>query len=152
MKKLLIPLAVVLLLFTASSAAHASPLSLFDGNWSGTASGRKADGKPESLTCRSYNRLRDGTLTISLRCASASVKFAARVDMRESGGRLSGTWSVVDPSYSGKLSGTASPGVLAAKLLESAFTGSVTARRNGARMLVTVSTDTGLSLSASLGR
>jgi hypothetical protein len=79
-----------------------------DGAWKGSGV-VKLQGGVERITCRGYYNAKGGdALSIAIRCASPSYRIEMRSNVRESGGRLTGSWEERTFNAEGALSGRVS--------------------------------------------
>lgn len=99
-------------LLAASAASAAAPFDGLDGRWSGGGHATFDSGQRESLRCNATYRTGSGgsSLTMHLRCASASATIHLQGNLRASGSRVSGSWSESTYGVGGDASGSASGG------------------------------------------
>jgi hypothetical protein len=98
-----------------SSAVHAaSPFAQLGGSWSGGGQVRFTDGGSERIRCRAYYNPKAGgsELSLALRCASTGFKIELRASLRDSNGRVTGSWEERTYNASGNVVGRASSGNL----------------------------------------
>lgn len=105
-------LAASIALLAASAASAASPFAGLDGRWSGSGHASFEGGQRESLRCNATYRTGGGgsSLTMNLRCASASATIHLQGNLHASGNRVSGSWSESTYGVGGDASGSASGG------------------------------------------
>ena len=77
----------------------------------------------------------------SLRCASDSYNFELRSDVESHGNQISGNWSELTRSVSGKLSGHARRGHIEALVKSEAFNATLTLTSHGNRQSVTIQSE-----------
>jgi hypothetical protein len=103
-----------LVAFAADAPKAAGPLAAFSGTWSGGGTITPTNGARERIRCRSRNRADDGSLSLSLRCASDSYKFEFASDVTSDGGNISGSWNEMTRGVFGQLAGRISGGRIVA--------------------------------------
>jgi hypothetical protein len=91
------------------NAQHVGPFSHLQGGWTGTGFIQTSNGTKERIRCQANYTVGEGGHAVnqSLRCASDSFKVIISSDVRDEGGRVSGTWAETTRGVSGSLSGTA---------------------------------------------
>jgi hypothetical protein len=92
-----------------ASAQRPGPFAHLAGNWSGGGTITTSNGGRERIRCNATYTVADGGhgVTQNLRCASDSYKFFVTSEVREEGGRISGSWQETTRSASGQLAGQA---------------------------------------------
>jgi hypothetical protein len=128
--------------FWAASAAAApvGPFVGLGGTWSGSGQVHLSNGSKENLRCRAtYQVGADGrAMHQALRCASDSYKFELRSDVESQGIEISGKWSELTHSISGKLSGQAQRGRIEVRVNSDVLNAEVTLVSRGDRQTVTI--------------
>ena len=108
--------AAVLALATVAGQAQAanSPFNGLSGSWAGPGTITLASGAQESIRCRAKYNVGGGgsSLTLALRCASASYKFELQSNISHENGSVSGFWNEVAHKVGGTISGKASGGTI----------------------------------------
>ena len=124
----------------ASATQAAGVLAAFGGSYHGGGRISDADGRSESLTCRSTNSpSSDGNaLSLSFACASDSYKVDFNASLNAEGGDLSGSWSESSTGGSGQISGTVGPGLINATT-SGGFSANIVVRARGGRLDVSLS-------------
>ena len=129
-------------LWTATVPAEAAdgPFSGLGGRWNGTGHVELANGTKERIRCRaSYEVSGDGrAMHQALRCASDSYKFELRSDVESRGNRISGNWSEITRSVSGKLTGHARRGRIEVIVDSETFKAKLILDSHGNRQSVTI--------------
>jgi len=125
---------------SATSASANDTFMQLSGQWRGDGKVQYSDGTQETLHCRaSYDVLKGGTdLQLSIRCASAGYKIDLIGSAKESGGRVSGTWSEANRNVAGNLSGTAQGNRVNVVASSSAFSATLNLVTTGAKQTVTI--------------
>jgi len=125
---------------SAASASANDTFMQLSGQWRGDGKVQYSDGTQEALHCRaSYDVLKGGTeLQLSIRCASAGYKIDLIGSAKESGGRVSGTWSEANRNVAGNLSGTAQGNRVNVVASSSAFSATLNVMTTGAKQTVTI--------------
>jgi hypothetical protein len=128
------------LVLAAASASANDTFMQLAGQWRGDGMVNYSDGTKETLHCRaSYDVLKDGTdLQLSIRCASAGYKIDLIGSAKESGGRVSGTWSEANRNVAGSLSGTAQRNRVHVLASSSALSATLDVVTTGAKQIVTI--------------
>ncbi|HEX5210642.1 MAG TPA: hypothetical protein VFW22_02765 [Pseudolabrys sp.] len=136
-------LAVTTIALWAASAVAApvGPFAGLGGVWSGRGQIHLANGSKESLRCRAtYHVDADGkTMHQMLRCSSDSANFELRSDVESQGDQISGNWSELTRSLSGRLTGQARRGRIDVRVQSDIFNAEVTLVSAGDRQTVTIS-------------
>ena len=136
-------LALTTIAFWAASAAAApvGPFVGLSGVWSGHGQIHLSDGSKENLRCRATYQVDVGGKAMHqvLRCASDSYNFELRSDVESQGEQISGNWSELTRSISGKLSGQARRGRIEVRVQSDIFNAEVTLISLGDRQTVTIS-------------
>jgi len=135
-------LAITTIAFWAASAAAApvGPFAGLGGVWSGRGQVHLSDGSKESLRCRATYEVGSGGTAMhqALRCASDSYNFDLRTDVESQGDQISGNWTELTRSVSGKLSGQARHGRIEVRVQSDIFNAEVTLVSLGDRQTVTI--------------
>ncbi len=95
------------MLLVAAAPAEATPVSDLAGRWSGWGSVTLGNGSSEQLKCVATYFLQGGGdgLQQNLRCASASYKIDATVNLAVRGGAVTGSWEEKTWSSTGLVNG-----------------------------------------------
>jgi len=124
-----------------AGAQHAiGPFSHMGGSWSGAGTITTSNGGRERIRCvATYSVGEAGhSLVQNLRCASDSYKFFVTSEVREEGGRLSGTWAETTRGASGEVSGRATDSQILATVSGAGFTAGLALVTRGASQSVTI--------------
>ena len=129
-----------------NTAATAKPSGIFQklsGTWRGTGRITLAGGNSQKINCRAYYNVKDSGagLGFAIRCASPDNKIELRARIKDSNGRLSGTWEERTFNATGQVSGTASRS-LVNLTINGAVSGSVQISYSNRRQKVSISTAT----------
>lgn len=93
--------------------AAAGALDGLDGSWAGAGSATFDGGSREKLRCNGYYRSGGDNLSMAIKCASAAgAKIELRGTMKNSGGKVSGSWEERTYNAGGVISGSATSGSL----------------------------------------
>ena len=132
--------AVALWAATLSTKAVAGPFSGLGGRWNGAGHVELSNGTKERIRCRaSYQVDSNGqAMHQALRCASDSYKFELRSDVESQGNQISGNWSELTRSVSGKLSGHARQGRIEVFVKSETFNAKLILDSHGNRQSVTI--------------
>jgi hypothetical protein len=135
--------AIALWTTTVPTEAAGGPFSGLGGSWNGTGHVELSNGTKERIRCRaSYEVSGDGhAMHQSLRCASDSYKFELRSDVESQGNQISGNWSELTRSVSGKLGGHARRGRIEVFVKSETFNATLTLVSNGNRQSVTIKSE-----------
>jgi hypothetical protein len=135
--------AVALWAATVSTEAAGGPFSGLGGRWNGTGHIELSNGTKERIRCRAtYEVSGDGrAMHQSLRCASDSYNFELRSDVESQGSRISGNWSELTRSVSGKLSGQARHGRIEVFVKSETFNAKLVLDSHGNRQSVTIKSE-----------
>lgn len=92
-------------------ARKAQPFAELPGYWSGDGRLSFKDGKTEQVRCRATYFVENGgaDLKQTIRCASGGGKVEVVSMLRNSGGKLSGTWTETNYSLQGDITGDVTP-------------------------------------------
>jgi hypothetical protein len=133
--------ATMLALAPSVSMAQSAPFAGLAGVWSGTGAISLAGGSKERIKCRATYAVGDNGngLQQTLRCASDSYKFELNSNVRNAGGKISGTWSEATRGVGGDLQGRAEGGLFQVTVTSPAFTAdlSLTTRGNSQTVKIT---------------
>ena len=102
-----------------------------------------AGGNSQRINCRAYYNIKDSGLGLgfAIRCASPDNKIELRARIKDTNGRLSGTWEERTFNATGQISGTASRS-LVNLTIDGSVSGSVQIVYNGRHQKVSISTAT----------
>jgi hypothetical protein len=145
--------ALSVLAMPASSASAAEAFGALNGSWSGSGSASFASGETEKLRCTARYSGGGNSLSIGLKCASASAQINLTGSLDASGNKVSGDWSENSYGLSGDAHGSTNGGSVRLKISGGA-NGYLTLNVSGNRHTVALSTQ-GASLTGvnvSLGR
>ncbi len=134
-------------------AQAAEAFNALKGNWSGAGSASFAGGQSEKLRCTARYGGGGDSLSISLRCASASAQINLTGNLDANGNKVSGDWSENSFGLSGGAYGSAKGGSVRLKIT-GGTSGYLTLSVSGNRHTVALSSQ-GTSLTGvnvSLGR
>lgn len=120
----------------------ASPFAGLSGSWSGSGKFSLDNGQSESIRCSASYVPRDGTMALSLRCASPSNRIELRAHLVSRGDRLTGTWEERSYNASGNVSGVAAGSSLRLAI-NGSLSGQMVVTTNGGVQSISVRTDTG---------
>jgi hypothetical protein len=137
----------LLLLAAGPSAADSNPFSTLDGSWSGNGQMRLDGGTTERLKCTAYYRMKDGGsgLGIAIRCSSQNNKIELRADLKNQGGKLSGSWEERTFNATGDVTGKASDSRIALSIVGGGLTGTMVMTYTTSSQRVSITTQgTGL--------
>lgn len=129
-----------------STTAMAKPSGIFQklsGTWRGRGRITLAGGNSQKISCRAYYNVKDRGegLGFAIRCASPGNKIELRAKIKDTNGRLSGTWEERTFNATGQVSGSVSPTVVNLKI-NGAVSGSVRISYSNSRQKVSISTAT----------
>ena len=123
-----------------SGAARAeAPFAGLNGAWSGGGTASFEGGRSERLSCKAYYSGGGTSLSLSLRCATASANINLHGSLAASGSRVHGEWSEASYGVSGNAAGSASPGSLRLRL-SGGTSGTMVVSTSGASQSVSIST------------
>lgn len=145
--------ALAALTMSASSASAAEAFNALSGSWSGSGSASFASGETEKLRCTARYSGGGNSLSLGLKCASASAQINLTGSLDASGNKVSGDWSENSYGLSGDVHGSTNGGSVRLKISGGA-SGYLTLNVSGNRHTVALSTQ-GSSLTGvnvSLGR
>ena len=98
--------AAAILMLTAPVAAG-NPFSLLVGTWAGKGTARLDGGKRERISCKGYYSGKGAkVLRLNIICANPSTKVELRSLLKNSNGRVSGSWEERNYNQSGTISGS----------------------------------------------
>jgi hypothetical protein len=124
----------------AVTSAAAGSLAPLEGSWGGAGTATFEGGSREKLRCNGYYRSNGPDLGMVIRCASpGGAKIELRGNLKESGGRVSGTWEERTYNATGNVSGSASAGSLRVSI-SGAITGSMSVSFTQSSQSVSIST------------
>jgi hypothetical protein len=129
-----------------STSATAKPSGIFQklsGTWRGRGRITLAGGNSQKISCRAYYNVKNSGegLGFAIRCASPGNKFELRARIKDTNGRLSGTWEERTFNATGQVSGSASPNVVNLRI-NGSVSGSVRISYSNSRQKVSISTAT----------
>ena len=129
-----------------STSAVAKPSGIFQklsGTWRGRGRITLAGGNSQKISCRAYYNVKDRGegLGFAIRCASPGNKIELRALIKDSNGRLSGTWEERTFNATGEVTGSVSPTVVSLTI-NGAVSGSVRISYSNSRQKVSISTAT----------
>lgn len=135
--------AAALLLAASPAAAKPSaggPFAGLAGSWSGGGTAAFEGGSNERMRCSATYRPSGGgnTLSMTIRCATASLNLQLNGNLRSSGGRVSGSWSESTTGAGGSAIGRASPGSIRLRI-GGTMTGNLAVSYSGSSQSVSVS-------------
>lgn len=124
-----------------STAQSVNLFNTLDGAWSGAGQVRLDSGKSEKIKCKGYYNAKTGgsELGVALSCANAAVKITMRAQLKDQGGRISGTWEEREFNQAGEVSGSATADKLMLKFA-GGISGSMSINSNGSNQTVNIST------------
>lgn len=136
---------------TPASAADA--FAALNGSWSGGGSASFASGETEKLRCTARYSGGGNSLSLGLKCASASAQINLTGSLDASGNKVSGDWSENSYGLSGDAHGSTKGGSVRLKISGGA-NGYLTLNVSGNRHTVALSTQgsTLTGVNVSLGR
>ena len=118
-----VPLLALLTAAMATAPAHATNFEQLTGEWSGWGVLRLSGGEHERVKCIAVYRARGGSaLSQNLRCASASLRLNALVELTRSGENILGRWEEKVFQTSGTVGGAAHSNGFNLKILGVGFT------------------------------
>ncbi len=124
----------------AYAEGSSGPFAGMAGSWSGGGSFTTDYGSREALRCRSNNSVGSGgnSLTIMLRCASASTNFVLSSSVQHRGGSISGSWSEATRGVNGRIAGRVQGNRIAAQASSDTFSASLALTTNGNRQTIVI--------------
>ena len=130
----------------STTTATAKPSGFFQklsGTWRGQGRITLAGGNSQKISCRAYYNVknRGEGLGFAIRCASPGNKIELRARIKDTNGRLSGTWEERTFNATGEVTGSVSPTVVNLKI-NGAVSGSVRISYSNSRQKVSISTAT----------
>lgn len=137
----MLALASAVVLSRPSTAQSTVLFSSLDGAWSGAGQVRLDSGKSERIKCKGYYNAKTGgtELGVALSCANAAVKITMRAQLKDQGGRISGTWEEREFNQSGEVTGSATGDKLTLKFA-GGISGSMSINASGGSQTVNIST------------
>jgi hypothetical protein len=122
------------------SAQHAGPFAHLAGAWSGTGTIQTTNGTRERIRCRAQYVVGEGGHAVNqgLQCASDSFKVVIVSDVRDEGGKVTGTWAETTRNVSGSLSGTVDDVNILANVGGPGFTAGLAIATRGANQTVQI--------------
>lgn len=130
---------VAMLGLTAPAASAGSgPFARMAGVWFGDGRVILSDGQVESIRCRAADDVGAGgdVMQQHLRCASPSYNFDVQNRVVARRGMIYGSWDETTHNIGGQVSGTASPGLVRARVQGGQFAADVTLAPRGNSLLV----------------
>lgn len=129
-----------------NTSATAKPSGIFhklSGTWRGQGRITLAGGNSQNISCRAYYSVKNSGegLGFAIRCASPGNKIELRARIKDTNGRLSGTWEERTFNATGQVSGSVSPSVVNLRI-DGAVSGSVRISYSNSRQQVSISTAT----------
>lgn len=132
---------VAVLGFSVSAASGQSgPFEPMAGAWFGGGRVILADGQVERIRCRATADVGDGgdSMRQHLRCASPSYNFDVQNRAAFHRGTITGNWDETTRNIGGRVFGTASPGLVRARVEGGQFAADVTLAPRGNSLQVTL--------------
>jgi len=124
----------------AAKPEKAHPFAAIAGNWSGGGTISLTNDINEKLRCRAHHSFRqnNGSLALSIRCASDNYKFELTSDVVERRGQISGQWSEAAYKASGTISGRVAGNRIVAVARSDSLTTDVSVTTNGNRQTIVI--------------
>lgn len=105
--KLSILAATAAILMLTAPVAAGNPFSMLVGTWAGKGTARLDGGKRERISCKGYYSGKGAkVLRLNIICANPSTKVELRSLLKNSNGRVSGSWEERNYNQSGTISGS----------------------------------------------
>jgi hypothetical protein len=116
------------------------PFAAMAGSWSGGGTLSLSGGSRERLRCRAHHTVGHGgnSLSMSIRCASASTNFGLSSHVVQKRDRIHGSWSESSTGAAGSVSGSASGGHIRAVAHGSGFSAGIAITTDGGRQSVSI--------------
>jgi hypothetical protein len=116
------------------------PFAHLAGSWSGAGTIVTTDGTRERIRCQATYAVADGGHVVvqNLRCASDSYRFFVTSQVREEGGRISGSWAETTRSVSGTLAGQATGSTILGTVSGAGFSASLSLVTRGSSQSVSI--------------
>jgi hypothetical protein len=142
MKSAFVAAAALTLAASVAEAKPASPFAGLAGGWSGGGSASFEGGRSERLRCTASYRPGGGgnTLSMSIRCANASLNVQLNGNLRYNNGRVSGSWSESSTGAGGNAAGRAGPSSLRLRI-GGDISGNLSVSYSGGSQSVSISTN-----------
>jgi len=134
-------LALALAIAQSANAQHGQgPFAHLAGNWSGAGTITTTNGTRERIRCQATYSVGEGGHGVvqNLRCASDSYKFFVTSEVREEGGRISGSWAETTRNVSGTLAGQATDSVIQGTVSGAGFSAGLSLVTRGATQSVSI--------------
>jgi len=138
--------------FAIASPSPAGAVEAFNalkGSWSGSGTASFEGGQTEQLRCSAHYSGGGDTISINLKCASASAQINLQGSLEASGNRVSGVWSETSYGMSGDAFGSASGSTVRLRISGGA-TGTLALSVSGSSQSVSVTTKTATLRSVSV--
>lgn len=124
----------------AAEARKSNPFSGLAGSWRGSGTASFDGGRKERLSCAAQYRPAGGrALSMSIRCANASINVQLNGRLVYRNGRVSGTWTESSTGMGGKAAGRASSSSLRLRF-GGDLSGRLSVSYSGSRQSVSIST------------
>lgn len=152
-RALAVGVTLAILCLSSDSARAAEAFNALHGNWSGSGRASFASGETEKLRCTAHYSGGGNSLSLGLKCASASAQINLTGSLDANGNKVSGDWNENSFGLSGDAHGSTNGGSVRLKISGGA-NGYLTLSVSGGRHTVALSTQ-GSSLTGvnvSLGR
>jgi hypothetical protein len=134
-------LALVAAISQSANAQRAQgPFTHLAGTWSGAGTITTTNGTRERIRCQAIYAVSDGGHGVvqNLRCASDSYKFFVASEVREEGGRISGSWAETTRGVNGSLAGQATDSVIQGTVNGAGFTAGLSLVTRGSTQSVSI--------------
>ena len=124
----------------AAKTEKAHPFAAMAGSWSGGGTISLTNDINEKLRCRATHSFRqnNGSLALSIRCASDNYKFELTSDVVERRGQISGQWSEAAYKASGTISGRVAGSRIVAVAQSDSLTTDVSVTTTGNRQTIVI--------------
>jgi len=147
---------VIAAIFTATAIASTTPVlvdqadaksaSVFqrlNGTWRGAGRINLTNGRARRISCRAYYNVKNSghNLGLAIRCASSDGKIELRARLRETNGKISGTWEERTFNAAGNVYGAARNGRLNLSI-DGSVSGSLNIAFSARRQRVSITTAT----------
>jgi hypothetical protein len=131
------------LLVDHANAKSASVFQRLNGTWRGSGKINFTNGSPRRISCRAYYNVKNKgrNLGLAIRCASSDNKIELRARLRETNGKISGTWEERTFNAEGNVYGAARHGRLNLSI-NGSVSGSMSISFSSSRQRVSIKTAT----------
>lgn len=124
----------------SAEAKSASPFAGLAGGWSGFGNASFEGGRSERLRCTASYQPSGNNLHLTIRCANPSLNIQLNGNLRNSGGRVTGSWSESSMGVGGSAAGRATATGIRLRI-GGDVSGNLAVSFSGSSQTVTISTN-----------